>query len=329
MKKFLYFTLIFSIINIFFVPSFSFALSQIDVQEGEINVEVVPENPQPYQEVTITLTSFATDLNKAIIMWSGNEGKILSGIGETRYSFKAGGPNTTTIFNINITPVGSMATINKKVAIIPSEIDTLWESVDGYAPLFYKGKILPTSGSTIKVVAIPNTNTIKSGQGSVAYTWSNTKETQLSASGYNKNSYTFKNSMFDDINEIKVIASSVNGSYNAEKTVKIPIYLPKILFYKKSPTEGVFYNKSLDNNTVFSEEEMTIVAVPYFLATKGVEFNFAYNWTVNGDSIKTPKKKTELTITPTSRGGYATIGLSIENVSELFQKVYGQLKLAL
>jgi hypothetical protein len=312
------------------MPSFSIAENlQIDVQEGEISVETIPNNPQPYGDVTINLTSYATDLNKAIIVWTGDKGVILSGIGETSYSFKAGGPNTSNAFNIKITPVGSMNTISKKIVINPSEIDVVWESVDGYTPPFYKGKALPTSGSTIRVVAIPNTNTIKTGVGSMAYIWSNTSETKLDASGYNKNSYTFKNSMFDDTNEVKVIASSVNGNYGAESTIKIPVYPPKVLFYKKSPTEGVLYNKNLDNNYVFSEEEMTIVAVPYFLATKGVEFNFNYNWDVNGEPIKTPKKKTELTIRPASRGGYADISITIESVSDLFQKVIGQLKLTL
>ncbi|MFA6386656.1 MAG: hypothetical protein WCW04_02725 [Candidatus Paceibacterota bacterium] len=330
MKKFLYFILIVCILNILSMPSFSIAENlQIDVQEGEISVETIPNNPQPYGDVTINLTSYATDLNKAIIVWTGDKGVILSGIGETSYSFKAGGPNTSNAFNIKITPVGSMNTISKKIVINPSEIDVVWESVDGYTPPFYKGKALPTSGSTIRVVAIPNTNTIKTGVGSMAYIWSNTSETKLDASGYNKNSYTFKNSMFDDTNEVKVIASSVNGNYGAESTIKIPVYPPKVLFYKKSPTEGVLYNKNLDNNYVFSEEEMTIVAVPYFLATKGVEFNFNYNWDVNGEPIKTPKKKTELTIRPASRGGYADISITIESVSDLFQKVIGQLKLTL
>lgn len=329
MKKFLYFILIVCILNILSISSFSSAELQIEVQEGEISVETIPNNPQPYDNVTINLTSYATDLNKAIILWTGDKGTLLSGIGETSYSFKTGGPNTSNTFNVKITPIGSMNTINKRIVITPSEVDAVWESVDGHTPPFYKGKALPTSGSTIRVVAIPNTNTIKSGMGSMAYVWTNANENKVNESGYNKSSYTFKNSMFNDINEIKVAVSSVNGNYGAESKIEIPIYPPKVLFYKKSPTEGVLYNKNLDNNFIFSEEEITIVAVPYFLATKGVSFNFNYNWNINGDPIKTPRKKTELTIRPTSRGGYADIRITIESVSDLFQKVIGQLKLTL
>ena len=74
---------------------------------------------------------------------------------------------------------------------------------------------------------------------------------------------------------------------------------------------------------------MTVVAEPYFLAINSSGSNFNYNWSINGDPIKTPSKKTELTIRPASRGGYATIDVSFESLSKLFQKVSGTLKLTL
>jgi len=326
MKIFLVGFFILGIINI---PYISSAEMQIEVQEGEINVETSPNNPQPYQDVTINLSSYATDLNKATIMWQAESGVVLSGIGKTSYSFKALGPNTTTVFNISVTPAGSMNTINKRVVIAPSEIEVMWESADGYTPPFYRGKSLPISGAVIRAVAIPNTNTIKSGSGSITYTWKNGDNTVLEASGYNKNAYVFKNSMFDEKNTITVIASSVSGDYGAENTIDIPLYQPKIIFYKKSPTDGVLYNKALDKETAMPEDEMTIVGEPYFLSIKGKEGSFNYNWKINGSSIQTPTKKTELTIRPNSRGGYATISLVIENINELFQSVSNQLTINL
>ena len=302
---------------------------QIDVQEGEVNVETIPNNPQPYQDVTINLSSYATDLSKAIITWQSESGTVLSGIGKTSYTFKTGGPNTYIFFSVIVTPVGSMNTITKNITIAPSEIELMWESIDGYAPPFYKGKILPISGSFIKVVAIPNTNTIKSGNGSLSYSWKNGDSAIPDASGYNKNSYTFKNSMFDSVNTITVIASSVGGNYGAENTIEIPIYNPKIVFYKKSPIEGTIYGYALDKESIMEEDEMTIVAEPYFLSTKGHENNFTYDWQINGKGIDTPIKKTELTVRPSSRGGYATIDVTIQNISEVFQKVAGKLKLKL
>ncbi|MFA6354934.1 MAG: hypothetical protein WCW65_00710 [Candidatus Paceibacterota bacterium] len=311
------------------MPVFSFAETQITVQEDEIIVSVSPKNPQPYEEVSISLSSFATDLNKAIITWQIDSKIVLSGIGKTGYSLTASGPNTTILLNITIKPVGAINTISKRIILSPSEVELLWESLDGYVPPFYKGKAFPSRGGTIKVIAIPNTDTIKSGSGSISYTWKNNGEVLLGVSGYNKNSYVFKNDLFDSKNEITVTTSSVGENYNAEKTIEVGAYNPKILFYKKSPTEGVLYNTALENNTILNEDEMTLVAVPYFLAIKGNEDNFLYNWSINGDPIQTPSKKTELTIRPTSRGGYADINLVLESVNELFQKVTGQLRLTL
>ncbi len=320
---------IFFIISAFTVPSFSIAETQIQVQDSDLNIEISPSNPKPYEDVTVTLSSYATDLNKAVISWQNDTKTVLSGIGKTIYSFKALGPNTTTTINVSIRPVDSMSSITKNIIITPSEVGLYWESVDGYTPLFYKGKSLPTKSSMIKVLAIPDTKTIKSGSGSVSYTWKVDDSVVEDASGYNKNSYVFRDDMFKNTNSISVIASSVNDNYSASNNVEIPIYSSKVIFYKKSPAEGILYNNALGSNSPFHEEEMTVVAEPYFLPIKGHEDIFIYKWKINNETINTPTKKTELTVRPSSRGGYANISVTFENPNKLFQIVSGMLKLNL
>ena len=125
------------------------------------------------------------------------------------------------------------------------------------------------------------------------------------------------------------MVSSADGLYNAVKNIDVPIVSPKIIFYKKLPTEGVLYGQALNNNYIMTEDEMTIVAEPYFLALKGNEYSFEYQWKINGEDIATPTKKREVTIRPSSRGGYATIDLYMENLKTLFQEVGGSLKINL
>jgi hypothetical protein len=317
--KIKFFLILISILGIMVIPNSILAETQIEVLEGDIMAESVPNNPQPYQDATINISSYATDLNKAIITWQVGSTTVLSGIGKTSYSLKTGASDTPIIVNINIKTIGSMNSINKKITIIPSEVEIMWESTDGYIPPFYKGKILPISGSTIKVVAIPNSSTIKNGSGSISYTWKKGYDVLPDVSGYNKNYYIFKNSMFDEKNEITVMATSVAGNYAAEKTIEIPIFKPSIVFYKKSPTEGILYNSALNIETFMTEDEMTVIAEPYFFSLTGNENNFSYNWKINNETIETPSKKTELTIRPTARGGYATINFVIGNLNE---KIY-------
>lgn len=325
-KTFLIGVFVLGLINI---PCISYAESQIQLQENEISVKTNPRNPQPYQDVTIEISSYATDLNKSIIVWQSDSKILLSGIGKTSYSFKTKESGSFDNFIINITPVGSMSSINKTVTISPSEIELAWEAIDGYTPPFYKGKSIPIVGSLIKIIAIPNTKTIQSGNGSISYKWKNSDSVVEDASGYNKNSYIFKNSVFDKINKITVEASSVSGNYSAENTIELPLYKPRIIFYKKSPTDGILYNNALNEKSTIQEDEITLVAEPYFMAIENNKDNITYSWKINNNNISTPSKKTELTVRPTSRGGYADIAIAIENINELFQKVSGKLKITL
>lgn len=311
------------------MPTSLFAESEIVLQENDIDVEVIPQNPEPYQDVTLKLISYAVDLNKSVIEWRSGSKIILSGYGKTTYTFKAFGPNTTTVFDITITPPGTINSITKSIGISPSEVELLWEATDGYTPPFYKGKSFISREGGIRVVAIPNTNTIKEGRGNLSYIWKSNDNTIQSVSGFNKNSYTFSNDPLNKKEEIQVLASSVDGKYSAGKNVSIPIVQPKIIFYKKSPTEGTLYNQALTDNFFMTEDEITIIAEPYFLATKGKENSFIYTWKINNETIQTPTKKNEITIRPSSRGGYATISLMMKNIRTLFQEANGQLKINL
>jgi hypothetical protein len=311
------------------MPSFSIAESEITIDESDIEVQMWPEIPEPYKNVDIKLISYATDLNKANIEWKIGSGVVLSGYGKINYSFTTPGDGSITNITISIIPTNSLTKVIKQIVIKPAEIEVFWEAVDGYTPLFYKGKSFVSSEGYIKAVAIPNSSTIKYGKGNISYKWSKDDTTVQSASGYNKDSYVFENSSLKTSESISLSASSIDGSYNAVKNLEIPIYSPKVIFYKKSPTEGIMYNAALSSNSVFSEEEMTIVAEPYFLAIKDNEDFYNYKWKINGETIDTPLKKKELTVRPTSRGGYANISVTFENMSKLFQKVTGALKLSL
>ena len=306
---------IFFIFGLLCISHVSMAANEILIQEDDVSVDTIPENPEPYQDVTVKLSSYATDLNKAMIQWQSGSSIVLSGYGKTSYSFKTQGPNTITSINVTINIPGSIDKITKNISINPTEVELMWEGVDSYTPPFYRGKSFPTAEGLIKVVAIANTNTTKRGKGDITYTWKAGDNTNLDVSGYNKDSYVFKNSELNDVEKVSVLAESINGQYSAKNTVDIPISKPKVVFYQKSPTEGILYRNALNNETSFIGDEMTIVAVPYFLSIKGNEKYFNYGWQINGEDIPTPTNKTELTVRPTERGGYANIGLTVENLN--------------
>jgi hypothetical protein len=318
LKSFLLKLFIFGII---LFPCVGVAESQILVQETEIDYEIIPINPEPYDEVTINLYSYAADIDKAFISWQSSNGIVQSGTGKKSLTFKAPGPDSTIYFDIIINPVEQTASIKKRIFINLFDMDVLWESVDSYTPPFYKGKALPSRGSLIKVVAVPNSKTVTSGIGKIDYTWKNNDDTLEENSGYNINSYLFKNSLFETINNIEVQASSVVGNYNANKTIEIPTYNPSLVFYKKSPTGGILFNEGIVDSYLMTEDQTTFVASPFYLATKGKEGSFDYSWYINGNLTPSLDKKSEITIRPNSRDGYIDMELTVENISELYQKI--------
>lgn len=307
-------------IGILLFPSVLFSESQILIQESEISFEMIPENPEPYEKVVINLYSYATDLDKAVISWLRNNESISSGIGKKSISVVSPGPNSSIILDITIIPAGQSSAIRKNIVIGPSDMNILWEAVDGYVPPFYKGKALPSRGGSIKVVSIPNTASITSNIGEMDYTWKNNGVTVENTSGYNKNSYLFKNSLFSTEDQIEVSVSSVSNNYNSTRRITVPAYNPSLIFYKKSPTDGILYNRGITTDFSLEEDQATFVASPYNLATGNNDNLFDYTWYVNGEMVSTPKKN-EISIRPTSRDGYVEIGLTIENLQELFQKV--------
>lgn len=314
-----------------FLLCLSQSTSSVIIAQGEdVSINIVPTNPKPFGQATISVESFALSLNNAQIDWRANGKTVLSGQGKTTYTFTVGGPNTSTTLDITIIPNDGSTSIKKTINITPSDIDLLWESVDSYTPPFYKGKALPTKQSQIKIVAFPNTSGLsQTNQKNITYSWKNNFNTIKNASGTGKNKYIFSNSDIKNTEKISVEALGPGGAYKASGSAVINIESPQVLFYKKSPLEGILYQTSLKDGDYIQENEITLVVEPLFMTFKDGASSLKYTWKINGNSIETPDNPRELTVRPSSRGGYATIEFGLENTSKLFQSIVKSLRVEL
>jgi hypothetical protein len=293
------------------------------VRDTDISTTVNPEMPGPIQNVDISITSFATDLDKAQIVWVLNGQIVLSGVGKKSFSFKTGESGSPSTIDIGINIVGLPA-ISKRIIIQPGEVDMLWEATDSYVPPFYRGKALPSQEGEIKVVAMPNIKT-PSGEklkdNDFSYNWSRNFNADPGLSGYAKRSYLFKNDYLEAEENISVSVSSVLGNYSAEGKVLITPGAPKIDFYERDPALGIKYGSSLMNGFNLGTRPLLITAVPYFFSSKNIDDpDFKYSWSINGQAVETTGKNHELAIKSDKTGGASDIGLSIESLSKIFQK---------
>ncbi len=176
------------------------------VSPSVIEVKLTPENPSPNENTRITLSSYLSNLDNVLISWFVNGKKVSSGIGEKSLSVNAPAAlSETTVRALVALPDGE---IEKKVLIRPSVMVLLWQALDSYVPPFYRGKALPSIGSEIKVVAMPEiknkTRTVNPRN--MTYAWKNNYTNDAEGSGYGKNFFVYTNDYLESSDNIGVTA---------------------------------------------------------------------------------------------------------------------------
>jgi hypothetical protein len=297
------------------------------VAPSSILVDVSPANPAPNENVSITLSSYTSNLDSVRIEWGVNGKTTLSGIGKKTYSLKAGGEGSSTTVEIRIMlPDGE---IDKRVVIAPQVMTLLWQTNDSYVPPFYRGKAFPVPESPIKVVAIPeakNSNGTNNSSNMV-YDWTMNYENVPEGSGYGKNSFTYTSDYLDDSNLISVSASTPEQTYSSEASVTITSGEPKLVFYKKDNALGTIWENALPDGHQISGDEI-IVAEPYFVTPKNLRVPvFTWNWSINGNTVTNQGfLKNNLPVkVPAGTRGTSVIRLDLSNIDKIFQKVSKEL----
>jgi len=321
MKKFLLIAIL-----IYFIPLLSSAQNAND-----ISLDIFPEFPGPNQNVNLSVKSFLFDLNKLKITWLVDDKEKLSGIGKKEFSTKTGPAGSKTKVKVVI-QIDKTNQIEKEEILSPSEVAILWEAIDSFRPPFYKGKPLPSLGTTIKVTALPQLgkNISVSDLNNFVFNWQKNANKLASDSGYGKNSFSFQNGFLDDFETIEAEVSSVQNSEKSVGRTVITLGKPKIVFYEEKPEGGgINYGKALRDGDEL-KENTTIVALPYFISPPNPESSdLSYNWSINGNSLPTPQRKNAILPVINEPRVEASISLSIASAGKLFQTSEGRLKINL
>ncbi|MEK7080820.1 MAG: hypothetical protein AAB902_00250 [Patescibacteria group bacterium] len=252
---------------------------------SSISIDAMPPNPAPNENTSIILNSYENNLDTILITWSVNGKSILSGIGKKSFSTQAptAGSETTVTATI-VLPDGD---IEKKIILRPAAMVLLWQANDSYVPPFYKGKALPSPDSNVKVVAMPE---IKSGSqmvnpSNMVYAWTQDYTNSQEASGYGKNSFTYRSDYLENLNSISVVASTIDQKYSSEASINIGMTQPKIVFYKNDANLGTIWEQALSDGHRIQGDEV-IEAAPYFISPKDIRIpTLTWNWSINDNSV--------------------------------------------
>jgi len=288
---------------------------------GSILIDVVPENPVPGENVTISLNSYANNLYTVLITWYVSGKNTLSGIGKKTFMLNA--PNTGSETNVTAVVALPDGTVEVKVVVRPATMELLWQAEDSYVPPFYRGKALPTADSEIKVVAMPEikTNAGQINPKNLVYEWKKDYSNIKDGSGYGKNSFAYVNDYLDDSNNISVTASTADQAYSSTASVTVPIWEPKILFYKNDAELGTIWEQALNDGYRIEGAEI-LEAAPYFISPKDLRIpSLVWSWFINDAPVKIEGIKKNIIPLQAQSGisGTSKIRLEIGNKYKLFQ----------
>lgn len=317
MKSLFKITIFLIIINLFIPVYFTEAQSQPPI-DG-VSIKTSPETPAPNTSTSVILESYNTDLNNANIVWTVDNKVISKGIGITNLKIIA--PPIGKVVNIfaSITTVEGRE-IKKGINIKSSDTDLVWES-EGFTPPLYEGKSNFSYQNRIKIIAIPH---IKGDSGSEAdpktlsYKWTVNTRVMKNQSGYGKQYLVLKDDLPVDLS-IQVEIISKDGSQKSVAGIELKPGDPTLNFYEDNPLYGVYYNKTLTDTVRLKDNEISILAVPYYFS-KIKDSDISRVWSINNIEQQDIKNNNSITLrTAPGSEGSSNISLEIRGINDILQ----------
>lgn len=308
-----------------FLATTTFTFAQdITGLERPLTLTQSPQYPAPGEEVSLSVASYAMDLDRSTLRWYTNGTLTDEGAGETAITTTAGklGSQTTIVVTAEDQDgiLGSA-----EAAIIPTEVEILWES-DAYAPPLYRGRTLPGPRGIIRAHALarlvrPNGSAIADSD--IVYTWY--KNDARIASGRGKSSFTFEGPALYGSEDISVVAESIDAKLRGHAKITLKATDPKVELYENHPLFGVLYHRALTGSVSTAETEQKVAAVPFFANIRSPRDEaLEYEWSVNNKRIMPDPASPEL-LTLISRGfrGPADVSLTVRSSQDLVMRSTG------
>ena len=286
-----------------------------------------PENPGAFQDVTLTIRSYAFDVDTVSITWDINNKVVLSGVGEKKLLTKTGGVGLQKIVHV-IAMKGSQKVFDQVISLNPQSVDLIWESKESYVPPFYEGKALPGESSLVSVVALPNF--IYNGKTvdpkTISYAWYLNDEIIKDASGFNKQNLIMNLDYLSEKNIIRVAARDQNGNIAEKEIVIAPEQIDPV-FYLNDPLFGIDLNRAIQDRFE-TNKEFTLNFVPYYLSTKNIpDDQIKSSWSLDGLPL-TNIKNNSISLKPLADSyGSKVLRINIENTSRILQEIKTSLEI--
>ncbi len=283
-----------------------------NIDASDIEIIMNPKFPEPFSTVSLRLLSNTVDLNRYQINWTINNETKNSGIGARDQQVTIGGYNS--VVNILVTINLGLNSVQKQLTISPQDSTLLWEAIDSYVPVFYKGKKMPGRESYIRITGIPDfQQTTGLSHQNAVYLWERNGNRILNVGGYKKSSIIIEQNKLRNNEFIKAIISSQNNRIVSEKSINIPTVNPEVNWYVKND-RGYRRLTAVNNGINIAQQSSIITAEPYFFSLNTLN-DLIFNWKIGGQIfyLDSNAPKNEILISHPNQTGRTNFSVTIEN----------------
>lgn len=296
--------------------------AQLNPVSDDIVIKLSPKFPGPRAEIRAEAISFSFDVRSASFSWFVNGKPASSGKGKDNITFSTGPLGSKTTIRVTAKSFDEKL-FEKTFTLNVGELHLSW-SASTYTPPWYKGKPLPTRGSLVKIVALPNlfSSGRRISSESLIYNWSLDEKLLKNSSGRGRDTLSITPDNSPSIpHKVKLLVSDDTKTITYEKTIEIASHEPTISFYQLLPLRGPTYQRSLSSLELNSGDEAKIIGVPFFFSINSLSL-LNYLWTVGGSKIASESISPNILHYQTELGSSATqnIVLKIENPIYIFER---------
>lgn len=290
---------------------------------NDVQLRVTPQYYEPNTEVTINLNDYSINTNGATIQWFVDGREMTDARNQRSLTTLVGELGETSNVRTLITlPNGSR--VPAATTLQPIRVDLLVEA-DTLTPAFYRGRSLPSSGSLVRVTAIPFTGTATPPE-QFSYTWEVGRDVISGGSQIGQNTVTFSPKFSMSV-PVQVTVFDSNGVRLTSRSVTVPIRKPELHFYEVNPLRGLQTN-ALSQNQVFQGNEMQIRAEPYYINRIQDMNDFHIEWKLNGRTVTNDADDPQqITLRRQGTSGNAQLNFHIRNLNDLLQGVEDDISL--
>lgn len=285
------------------------------ITKSEITIVLNPQYPVPRELVTTTLDDYALGTGGGQIEW------LLDGIVLTEFqnqreiTFDAGEVGIDQVISARmVLPNGT--SLNTDHTIKPYYTDVIVEP-QTYTPVFYKGRGLPSFGSTVILTALVDNGAGQIDPAAHTYSWRLNNDTL--GGGPIRGGYKTKMVVpYGRSSVITLVVTNAAGTTIARRLIEVPSIEVAIHFYEVSTLFGLS-ERAITNTLPLIGNSTTVRAVPYNLDRDAVNSSLFTEWKIDGKK-QTTGSKDPFEVTLLRQGvGNSQISFKVRNLSALIQ----------